>query len=672
MTAAAGGGHRTREVLLTGRAEAPTPVRSLRAGEVSVDLDGIDLRRASWRGRELFALIYVAVRDPSWNNLPPSFDTVVVEDGPGPSFDVRFDVAHAAAGQRYAWSGHIVGSADGSIEYRMTGSTDTGLEYMRLGLNVLHGTRTYAGQPYRTLLRGEPSTGELPARIGIQAYRDGALHGMFEPFDRLEIGGNPGPSVCFDFEGEDFDMEDQRNFGDASFKTYSMPISRGGPYRLAVGEQLEQAVRISLPGDAMRAEPETVGGASASVVRLGGVTSGTLPRIGLGAAADGAGLSDTETARVAEVRPQHVRVEIDAGDDPAHRKRVLSAAAAEADALSAELHVDIRAAAEATDGVAALIGSMADLSRLPSVIFIDSTENEPPDRGESLRMLRDARVAAAAVSPSMVVGVGESFAFTNLNRWPFDGEVLGALSYALSPTVHLADDQSFVENLDSLEDMVPSIRERLGSRSLTVGPITLATRHGPYPNGVVGPDDLPSPVDVRQLSLLGAAWTVGCVAALAYSGADAATFFETVGWRGITERDAGSAMPAHFASLGGDVFPLWHVLADVAEWQDAPLVTRDVLPAPVFTHDVAALAVRDADGLHVLLSSLSRQPRSIALDVGGEATGSARVRMLDAATAELAMRDRVAFRSTGSSRTIVDGILGLELDAYATVRIDLA
>ncbi len=62
------------------------------------------------------------------------------------------------------------------------------------------------------------------------------------------------------------------------------------------------------------------------------------------------------------------------------------------------------------------------------------------------------------------------------------------------------------------------------------------------------------------------------VGRLAASGAASVTYFETTGWRGIVERDAGNPMPERFPSSPGDVFPLYHVFADLAEWRAGTLV----------------------------------------------------------------------------------------------------
>ena len=245
---------RTSEERLTGRLVPPAPTRSLRAGPIAVELDGVALRRARDGAGEVFQMIYFAVRDPAWSNVPMVVSDLSVDDGPGDRFEVTFRVAHTGCGQDYAWDGRLRGAEDGSIELSMSGTTTTGLDYLRLGFCVLHGTRSFAGQPYRASLDGVAFEGRLPDVIGIQGWSDGTLHGLMDPFDRISMDRPAGPAVDFVFGGDDFEMEDQRNFGDASFKTYSGPIARGGPYHLAPGETLEQSVRVGLvDGSASRA-----------------------------------------------------------------------------------------------------------------------------------------------------------------------------------------------------------------------------------------------------------------------------------------------------------------------------------------------------------------------------------------------------------------------------------
>ena len=46
------------------------------------------------------------------------------------------------------------------------------------------------------------------------------------------------------FQGDTFEMEDQRNWLDPSYKLYSRALSLPVPYRVADGERIEQCVRI--------------------------------------------------------------------------------------------------------------------------------------------------------------------------------------------------------------------------------------------------------------------------------------------------------------------------------------------------------------------------------------------------------------------------------------------
>ena len=51
-------------------------------------------------------------------------------------------------------------------------------------------------------------------------------------------------------EGDAFEMEDQRNWTDASYKTYVRPLALPWGYTLAKGSRHEQSVRLSFSGTA--------------------------------------------------------------------------------------------------------------------------------------------------------------------------------------------------------------------------------------------------------------------------------------------------------------------------------------------------------------------------------------------------------------------------------------
>ena len=89
----------------------------------------------------------------------------------------------------------------------------------------------------------------------------------------------------------------------------------------------------------------------------------------------------------------------------------------------------------------------------------------------------------------------------------------------------------------------------------------------------------------------------GSLKYVAESGASSVTYYETTGWRGVLERNAGSELPDRFRSVAGEVFPLYHPLCDAIEWEGGEVLactSSDVLA-------VLGLAVRRDDGAVRLL-----------------------------------------------------------------------
>jgi len=75
---------------------------------------------------------------------------------------------------------------------------------------------------------------------------------------------------------------------------------------------------------------------------------------------------------------------------------------------------------------------------------------------------------------------------------------------------------------------------------------------------------------------------IGQPAILSEAGADNITCFETIGWRGVMEKEEGCSLPDRFPSLPGAVFPLYHVLADVGEfWTGQAFPVKSSIPLSI-------------------------------------------------------------------------------------------
>ena len=236
------------QMIRTGTAEAPPEVRILRAGPVRVLYSDGDLRQLCHGDVELARRIYVAIRDLDWNTLPgPVSDLDIAERAD--SFAIRFSRRHVGADLDYEWRAEIDGSADGTITYRMRGVARSAFPYAKIGICVHHPVAGYAGQPYRGSTPAGPVAGNLPDAIGPQIHLDdGTDLPLFEPVSELEITHACGGVVRFGFSGDLWEMEDQRNWTDASYKSASTPASLGYHHEATVGQRFDQAVVIRAAG----------------------------------------------------------------------------------------------------------------------------------------------------------------------------------------------------------------------------------------------------------------------------------------------------------------------------------------------------------------------------------------------------------------------------------------
>ena len=82
--------------------------------------------------------------------------------------------------------------------------------------------------------------GTLPREIGPQYFVGGLPAALFPAFDLLEVEVADGVWVSFEFAGALFEVEDQRNWSDASFKTYSAPLAPSFPHTAQAGQQIRQ------------------------------------------------------------------------------------------------------------------------------------------------------------------------------------------------------------------------------------------------------------------------------------------------------------------------------------------------------------------------------------------------------------------------------------------------
>jgi hypothetical protein len=439
---------------------------------------------------------------------------------------------------------------------------------------------------------------------------------------------------------------------------YGTPLSLPFPVEVAAGTTVAQSVDLRLLQDDRRptADDHQASGAGQPPVSFASAESGALPRIGLGVASHGRPLDERAVARLQALKLSHLRADLRL-DDGAWLA-ALDAAAAEARALGLPLEIGLRLSGRAEQELRALRAWLDEAA--PPVarwfVFDRDLHRTLPWQMEL------AREALGGYAPGAPFGGGSGANFTEINR---DWTALGAmdvLGFACCPQIHASDDHSLVETPAGLLDALRTAQARAGGRPLSVGPITLRQRFNAVATtaeAAIGPDRLPPQVDERQLSLLGAGWTLAALGALVAGGAAAATFYETSGWRGVTETAEGSPLPGHFPSIAGGVFPLYFVFAAVAPFaggEAQPLTASHPLRA-------AGLLLRDGGLTRIIVANLAPEPLNVAIP----AARPAQARLLHDGNAEQAMAEPEVFLSAQGELLEANAIV---LPPYALAILD--
>ncbi len=585
-----------------------------------MEIDGAVLRHVRLGAFEIVEQIYTAVRDLSWNTIP----SIMVEQSVESNAD-GFRARVVSRQRDLIETIKFAGRAGGSLhcDYRARATADG--RYMRIGLNILHDGRTWSGARYTA----GSAEGVLPERIAPVATSAGTDAPLIPAFRALRLEQR-GLAVDFSFEGEAFEMEDQRNWADASFKTFAMPMARPAPFVLRSGEELRQRVRIAASG-----RPEARRRSRAIEIRAPAGPS--MPAIGTMLSTGALGARQQQFLAGAGLSHLWCSLPIEADD--------LARLAGNADALVSPLVLACRASERRTlTDVVARLGK-----RVVGIVLVADPAPEGDMRSVG-RAMTDAvrrQLARGADGPWVVSGT-DGF-FCALNRSAGVPLSRDGVAFTLSPTVHIADDTSVIANLAAVATVVGGARAIAGSRRVHVGPVTLATQFGPFALADGSPDAPRIVSDPRQAALAGAAIAVGLVGGIVAGGADAATLFAAAGPSGM---------------MRSDVFPAYHVVADAAELAGAAVCPVDV-PDPRIAAGFAA--VRNTRFTAVIANL---RPRRETLRIAGLPEGRASVRMLDVATFQEASTRPATFRRR-AGRERVTGTFALSLDAYAIARIDL-
>ncbi len=391
----------------------------VRLGEVEFDFEPESgyLRYVRVGSIELIRGIYAAVRKADWGTPIPKLSDVSYQSSAS-GWNAKWQAGVGQDGVHFGWSGAVRAALKDSrveIEYEFEGEAKSDFKSNRTGICVLH-PRSHQGLKCEVEHNhGECDQASFPKSIKPDQ--------PFKDVKAISLDVSPGVHVRTEFYGEVFETEDQRNYGDASYKTYSRPQEWQKPFDIKTGDKIHQRVKVIIDLTNVQSE-----------VRLQACT-GVLPRLG---AAVNRAMSESEAEQI----------------------RALGLNCWLADQNGVEQ--------------AKKLGGPVFLQTQTASLPVEFSPDDgiclaPPSEWQKLNKVRGGKRLATA-----------TWAFMQLNgSRPAYDEIEGS-AWSVRPDIHLPDTLTSLEAGWTIEDQLYTARG-FGSKTNLVGPI-----EHPHPDSIEG------------------------------------------------------------------------------------------------------------------------------------------------------------------------------------------
>ncbi len=517
------------------------------AGPLTMMFDSSNafLRYVRLGDQELIRGVFAAVRDHNWDTVPFSIDEVQVEQTVD-SFSVSFVANSLNSEIAFAWQGIIEGSSDGVVQYHFRGTAEAPFFRNRIGLCVLHPSCVCAGKPCCIEhVDGTSTQGEFPKLIS-----------PYQPFRNVRSISHhvvPKVQVRVTMTGDTFETEDQRNWTDASYKTYSTPLEIPFPVLVEPVNSIEQSVVIEL----IKTESMAFGTSNRQRKTIEPKTHQMdfdwdqpilRPRLGFAwPSGHRFPIHKTASDRLIAMRPDHLRFDLWLNQENWRSDLAIAMDVTQSINTKAELALFVESTV--SHDWRECMHLLSTLQTWITRVLLFHTNSN----STSSEMVRSVSKSLKDASTDVQIVVGTNAYFAELNRGR-PSLVSGCkVCYSMNPQVHAFDNLSLAETLEAQRATVDSAVSVFNT-DVVISPVTFRPRFNPNATSLLDSESqLASAIDTRQTDGYGGAWTAGVFANLmTHPRVHSITLFEAFGPRGIMEID-GREYPM--------TNPIQHVLA---------------------------------------------------------------------------------------------------------------
>lgn len=502
----------------------------IHAGPIQAFYDKGFLRYIKAEGSEIVRMIYFALRDENWETLPIRIEKEKIQSE-SESFAIQYEAVNFSShGDIFQWNCNIKGEKSGEITFEISGEALVDVKKNRAGFCILHPIKESINQPVEIHHPDNTRTNSIfPEYIAPE-----------DPFKLIKSmrWKVKDKGYSLGFEGDLFETEDQRNWTDASFKTFCTPLEKPFPVLLKKGERVHQKVVFKPMSSIVKVT-------SRDKIEIS-ISKNKIPFPALGIHDIPAFANERIINNMRKLKLSHLRIDVTLSDQ--NWQTDLSKALDRAVSFNLPVELAINVSANHKEELESLVKFCIEKRYPVKQINLYSTTHLT-----TAQDLIDFAVKSKSQIPTVKLGAGTDFNYTELNRNRFNLSALDFVTYAADPQEHASDDQTLIENVATLYHTVVSAKKIYPAASVHVSPVALKRRFNPYAT------DINNKVcsekqrkDGRQTTIFCALWTLGSVKYLAEAGVSSITYFQTFGPLGLMSTD-GEPYPVYesFQRLSG-------------------------------------------------------------------------------------------------------------------------
>jgi D-apionolactonase len=595
----------THELMLHGGSDSADKRVRLTAGNLSMFYDKGSLRYISNGRTEVLRMIYFALRNMDWLTIVPEISDENLNVN-GNEFIITYKAEYQSGEIHFRAFFSIEGKNDNTVIFSFEGEALSSFMKNRIGFCLLHPSDHYAGKPCSIIHTDGTAEGTVfPEMISPH-----------QPFMNIRSMSwqTGGDIYTADFQGDIFETEDQRNWTDTSFKTYSGPLSIPFPTRIEKGSVIAQKIILKGENISLRDSKNL----KRIIITIEPENGKKMPPVGISSSTRPQPLTDGEIKVLRSIQFDHYRVEI--FPDSPHWQSRADTLFNEAERLILPLELVIFFDNNARVQLLTLRDWLSGRKNEIAVILIFH-KNEAVTPGWLSELVIPGM---RELCPGARIGIGTNASFVEINRVHPGNRGNDMICYSVHPQEHSSDNLTLVENLSGQAATAASATGIADDKGVWISPVTIQRRFNPNREFYEIPFsgiEFPPQVDIRLLSLFGACWTAGSLKNLLESEVSGVTYFEAAGERGILQGEYDSRWPSEFPVSGGMVFPVFFVFRFLLLNKKLKLLRT----LSSDSHSAECLTLSDGRKLMLMMFNYTAEKRDVTIS---GCTGLLRIRTL--------------------------------------------